>query len=328
MLAEGTTLGGARMRIQQRMKALLQSLLLPVVAVALLALFTIGTVMLAANDRAIAWAEGTPAQLEDMQRRVSDNPWFKQGRGRRASDSNPLPAECGPDAREFSFGSLGEFEGQAAREILELIASETGARTCLTNVFIINELPERARQTWMQRAASTALDASLLPLAMVLFLYFTLAGRMQLGTLPRSGGMLYGELTWGAGVGAGVSLALLLAHGLGGSGGDPAQDAGSMTLTNVGYPLAFTLMVAVPVIEEVAFRGWMIPLAERGIGSAGAVIASSVLYAAASLPADASSATGYLLLGATYAGLYLRTRSVLACVVANLLASITSFWLA
>ena len=48
---------------------------------------------------------------------------------------------------------------------------------------------------------------------------------------------------------------------------------------------------------------------------------------AASLPADAWSAAGYLLLGAAYAGVYLRTRSLPACIAANLLASATSFWL-
>ena len=315
------------MRSRGRAKLLLQSLLLPVAAVALLALFTIGAVMLSANDRAIVWAEGTPEQLQEMQRRVSVNPWFKHGRDRHADEGNPLPPECRAGAREFSFGSLGEFEAQAAREILELIASEAGARACLSNVFIINELPGRDSQSWTQQAASTLLGASILPLAMVLFVFVALAPRLQLGALSGSGGMTR-ALAWGVGTGAGVSLLLALTHSLGAPAADQAQAAASMTVANVGYPLAFTLMVAVPVIEELAFRGWIIPLAERGIGSLSAALASSVLYMAASLPADAWSAVGYLLLGATYAGLYLRTRSVVACIVANILASVTAFWLA
>lgn len=317
--------GGVRMQIKARATAMLQSLLLPVAAVALLAVFTIGAVVLSANDRAIVWAEGTPAQLQQMQHRVSANPWFKHGRSRQADEHNPLPPECRAGAQEFSFGSLGEFEAQAAREILELIASEAGARACLSNVFIINELPERASQSWTQQAASTLLGASILPLAMVLFAFLALSARLKLGTLAGSGGVT-GALSWGAGTGLVVSSVLALSAWLGVSTLDPAQ--AGMTVANVGYPLAFTLVVAVPVIEELAFRGWMIPLAERGIGSLSAALASSMFYAAASLPADAWSASGYLLLGATYAGLYLRTRSVLACVVANILVSAASFWLA
>ena len=308
--------------------ALAQSLLLPVMAVGLLALFTIGAVMLSANDRAIVWAEGSPAQLTEVQRRVSSNPWFKHGRERQATGTNPLPAECRAGAREFSFGSLGEFEAQAAREILELIALETGARPCLSNVFIINELPDRASQSWTQRAASILLGASILPLAMVLFVFLALSGRLRLGTPLGNSDRLSSPLAWGVSTGAGVSLVMALFAALGTTSTEPALAAASMTVANVGYPLAFTLVVAVPVIEEVAFRGWMIPLAERGIGSIAAALASSMLYAAASLPADAWSAAGYLLLGATYAGLFLRTRSVLACVVANILVSMTSFWLA
>ena len=310
------------MRIQDRAKALLQSLLLPALAVALLALFTIGAVMLSSNDRAIVWAEGTPAQLGEMQRRVLANPWFKHGRHRQATGNHPLPVECDAGARQFSFGSLGEFEAQAAREILELIASEAGARTCLTNVFIINELPEGASQTWAQKAASTVLGASILPLAMVLFAFVALSGRLRLETLTGRGDRLWVTAAWGAGTGVGVSLVLAVGHWLG------APAANAMTLANVGFPLAFTLMVAVPVIEEVAFRGWMLPLAQRGIGALPAALASSALYAAASLPGDAWSAAGYLLLGGACAGLYLRTRSVTACIGANVLASVTAFWLA
>lgn len=316
------------MRIRDRAKALLQSLLLPIAAVALLAFFTLGTVMLSAQDRAIVWAEGTPSQLEQVQRRVSANAWFKHGRARTATASNPLPPGCGAGAHEFSFGSLGEFEAQAAREILELIALEAGARTCLSNVFIINELPDRSRQTWMQEAASTILGASIIPLATVLLVFVLMSRRLNLGALPGSGARPNLGLTWGIGAGIGLSLVLGLVHFLGGFGPGPSNGATAMTVANVGYPLAFALVFAVPAIEELAFRGWMIPLAERGIGSVPAALASSSLYAAASLPADAWSAAGYALLGAVYAALYLRTRSVLACVVANVLASATNFWLA
>lgn len=316
------------MQTRTRAIPLLQSLLLPLVAAALLALFTIGAVMLSTNDRAIVWAEGTPRQLDELQRHVSANPWFRHGRSEPAGRDNPLPAGCSAGAREFSFGSLGEFEAQAAREILELMASQAGARVCLSNLFIINELPDPASQTWHQQLAHAVLGASLLPLAMVLFAYVAMSGRLGLPRLmampPAGGHASAAALGWGIAVGIGIGLVMALMHS---TGFEAPQAAAEMTLANVGLPLGFTLVVAVPVIEEVAFRGWMIPLAERSIGTLPAALASSVLYAAASLPADAWSAAGCLLLGAAYAGVYLRTRSVPACIAANLLASATSFWL-
>ena len=303
-------------------------MLLPLLAVALLALFTIGAVMLSTNDRAIVWAEGTPRQLDEMQRHVAANPWFRHGRMEPPGGDRPLPAGCSAGAREFSFGSLGEFEAQAAREILELMASQAGARVCLSNLFIINELPDTGSQTWLQKLAHAVLGASLLPLAMVLLAYAAMSGRLGLPNLvalsPAGGHARASALGWGIGVGFVIGLVMALMHATGVEAPPPEAQ---MTVANVGLPLAFTLVVAVPVIEEVAFRGWMIPLAERSIGPWPAALVSSALYAAASLPADAWSAAGYLLLGAAYACVYLRTRSLPACIAANLLASATSFWL-
>lgn len=327
MLGAGKHLVRASMQLRTRAIPLLLSMLLPFLCVALLALFTIGAVVLSTNDRAIVWAEGTAGQLDEMQRQVSANPWFSHGRSASAGGDRPLPAGCGAGAREFSFGSLGEFEAQAAREILELMASQAGARVCLSNLFIINELPDPGSQGWGQQLAHAVLGASVLPLAMVLFAYLALSRR--LGLPPLLAGVNGHAAALGRGIGAGLAMSLLVALALSLRTGidDPSHAAPAMTLSNVGLPLAFTLVIAVPVMEEVAFRGWMIPLAERAIGRWPAALASSGLYAAASLPADAWSAAGYLLLGATYSGVYLRTRSVPACIAANVLASATAFWL-
>jgi membrane protease YdiL (CAAX protease family) len=318
------------MQLRKHAIPLLQSVLLPVLAVALLAVFTLGAVMLSANDRAIVWAEGTPHQLDDMQRHVAANPWFKHGRSEPAGGDRPLPADCRAGAREFSFGSLGEFEAQAAREILELMATQAGARVCLSNLFIINELPDPNQQTWLQELAQTLLGASVLPMAMVLFAYAVMSRRLGLASLlgsPAGGAGSAWALCWGIGIGVAASLLGPLVHWLGAAAEEPAQAAASMTVANVGLPLAFTLMVAVPVIEEVAFRGWMIPLAERGMGSLAAALASSLLYALASLPSDAWMAAGSLLQGAAFATVYLKTRSVPACIAANVIVSAASFWM-
>lgn len=313
------------MRIRERASPLLLSLLLPALAMALLLAFTVGAVMFAANDRAILWAEGTPAQLGEMQRRVADNPWFKHGRIARATIRNPLPPECRSDAREYSFASLGEIEGQAAREILELIAAESGADVCVSNVLMINELPDPDEQTWVQEFASILLGSLILPGAMVLFVFIALSARLRLGTLLGDAGEWNQALSWGLAAGVGASLLLALGSTLlrGATGDLPPAE--SITVGNVGYSLAIALVLVVPVTQEVALRGWLIPLAQRGIGAVPAALLSSTLYAAASFPANACSALGYFLLGATYSALYLRTRSLLACIVANVLVSLTLF---
>ncbi|MCX7033547.1 MAG: CPBP family intramembrane metalloprotease [Arenimonas sp.] len=319
--------GDHDVRLRDRAILLVQSMMLPLLGVGLLVSFAMGTVMLSANDRAILWAEGTTAQLAVMQDRVAANPWFKHGRSRPATASNPLPAECGAGAREFSFASLGEVEGQAAREILEMIAAEAGARVCLSNIFMINELPDRDTQSWSQLAASAVLGTSMIPCAAVLFVYFAFSNRLRLGTWLGDDGRIARSLSWGLGSGLFASVVVALATLLGPTYNDDPQ-ATAMTVGNVGYSLALALVLVIPVIEEVAFRGWMMPLAERGLGTIASAVASSALYSAASLPADAWSAAGYFCLGLTYAMVYLRTRSLLACIVANVTVSVSSFWLA
>ncbi|PZO06421.1 MAG: hypothetical protein DCF27_12640 [Lysobacteraceae bacterium] len=316
------------MRIQDRVIALLLSLALPVLSAVLLVAFTMGTIMLSTNDRAILWATGTPAQLDDIEHQVHRNPWFKHGRTRRDSENNPLPPECDADAREFSFASLGEIEAQAAREILELIASRSGARICLTNMFVINELPDAEHQNGLQKVASVILATSLLPCATVFFIYILLARKLNLATFVGNRGHWTQSLSWGFGAGAAASLALALAATVAAFTTGRTQAVDAVTLGNVGLGMAFALVLAVPVMEEIAFRGWMLPLAQRAVGALPAATLSAVLYAVANLPDDGWSALGYLGLGAIFSALFLRTRSLLACMVAHVQVSAWAFWLA
>jgi len=316
------------MRIQERVVALLLSLALPVLGAALLAAFTMGTIMLSTNDRAILWAAGTPSQLDDMQQQVHRNPWFKHGYTRHASEKNPLPPDCDAGAREFSFSSLGEIEAQAAREILELIASRSGAQICLTNVFVINELSNQAHQSGLQEAASFVLATAILPCATVFFIYILLARRLNLANFVGNCGLWPKALSWGMGAGTAASLALALAATLAAFATGPAQDVDAMTIGNVGWGMAFALVLAVPVMEEIAFRGWMLPLAERAVGAIPAAALSAVFYAAANLPEDVWSALGYLGLGTILSAIFLRTRSLLACMAAHVQVSALAFWLA
>ena len=315
------------MRTRDRAKAVLLSLLLPFAAIALMVVFSIGTVMLADQDRAIVWAEGTPAQLDDMQRKVLANPWFGNGRAALPSSRAPLPTHCSAGAREFSFASLGVTEGQAAREILELLASEAGAHVCLTNVYIINELPDASHQSWLEEAAAIVLAMSLLPCAAVMLLYALMADRLGLTTLLGAKGHETGALAWGIGAGAAASMLMAWAQHFA-TFSAAVTPPPSLTLATVGYPMAFALIVAVPVTSELAFRGWMQSLAQRGLGAVPAATLSAGLFAAASAPEDHLGAIGYLGLGLMLSALMLRTRSLLACILAHVQVSAWAFWLA
>lgn len=313
------------MRMRERAALLALSLLLPLLAVGLLLLFTVGSVALSASDRAIVWAEATPSRLSAMEHRVGANEWFAGGRTLNASERTPLPTDCHPGARQFSFGGLREGEAQAAREILELMASEAGATVCLTNTYLINELPDLSRQHWIQAAASGLLSTSLLPFALVLAAYLSMAGKLQLG----SAGFDYGAQTraLGAGVAAAIGVWLLLtavsaASRLAGQGDDRET---AMSVALVGPGLAVALILVVPMLLELAFRGWMLPLAGRAIGPVAAALFSSTAYAAASLPMDAWQAAGQFGTGMVLAGLYLRTRSLSACVLASVLVGMATF---
>ena len=326
MLATHPLLSLAAMRTRDRATTLMLSLLLPLAAVALLVAFSVGTVVLAEQDRAIVWAQGTPAQLAEMQRKVLANPWFGNGRSALPSAHAPLPAACGASAREFSFASLRSTDGQAAREILELIAAQTGAQVCVTDLFIVNELPDASQQSWLQEAASTVLLASLLPCAAVVLLYALMADKLGLATLLGDRGRWTNHVAWGLGAGAAASLLMALGHHFAeySAGVSPSPP---LTLQTVGFPLAFALLVSIPVMSELAFRGWMQTIAERGIGVLPAAALTAGVFAAANLPEDAWGTVGFLGLGALLSALYLRTRSLLACMLAHVQVSAWAFCL-
>lgn len=314
------------MTLRARFGLIALSFVLPLLAAGLLVVFTVGSVTLAANDRAIIWAEATPSRLNAMEHRVLSNPWFGGGRALAAGAQAPLPTQCHAGARQYSFGGLREGEAQAAREILELIATEAGATVCLTNIFVINELPDPARQDWTRTVSSVVLDTSVIPAAMVLAAYLAMSGALGLGSraqpqpsAPRSLAFAaIGALTaWVA-----LSGLCAAAHHVGHT--EPVTQALSVEL--VGPALALALMVVVPAMMELAFRGWMLPLAERAFGAAAALVLTSAAFAAISLPGDAWQAAGQFAVGVTLGIVYLKSRSLAACILASLALNVATFF--
>jgi len=299
------------------------AILMPLLAATALVFFAASTVMVGSSDRALVWAEGNRSQMDSMSLRVAATPWFPQGRTRAADASNPAPSGCSATAREFSFGGLRAEQAQAARSVLESHAADAGARICQSNVFIINEHPDPIAATTAARLASALLQSALIPCGLAVLVYWAFA--RQLGLQPNPDGqplrvqMAIGAVAGVSGVLGLATLAWLL-RTIGLASPEPLQG----TLAGLGPWLLVAVIFSEPLLEELAFRAWLIPIAERAVGTAGAAALSALLFASVQLPFGWSGFAPALLVGGVLAATYVRARSLLACVVANALMAGTS----
>lgn len=88
------------------------------------------------------------------------------------------------------------------------------------------------------------------------------------------------------------------------------------------FYLILTIAVA-PLVEEAAYRAWLIPTASKGISQNGAVALSAVLFSVYHLPANGHEWAFYFFAGISLSLLWVRTRSLLACVIAH--ATVNAF---
>lgn len=294
------------------------AMILPLLAGSALVFFAATTVMVGSSDRALVWAEGDRSQIQAMRERVADSPWFPLGRTRAPDAGNPIPPGCGEDAHEFSFGGLRAEQAQAARSVLETYARDTGTTVCQSNLFIINEHPDPVASSPGARLASAALQSSLIPCGIALLIYWAFARQLQLQ--PNAGGQ---PLPVQAGVGVLAAVAGLLALAalawLLRATGWTAHEPMSGTLAGLGPYLLVAILFSEPLLEELAFRAWLIPIAERAVGTTGAAVISTLFFAALHLPFGLAEFTSAFVVGGVLAATYVRTRSLLACVVANAL---------
>lgn len=96
----------------------------------------------------------------------------------------------------------------------------------------------------------------------------------------------------------------------------PAPDPllASMPLS---WPVVLAIAVGFPVIEELAFRAWLIPFASRAVGPTGAVLLSSGAFAVAHIAVDLAHLAFYAFAGLVLSLVWQRTRSLAACVAAH-----------
>jgi membrane protease YdiL (CAAX protease family) len=240
------------------------------------------------EDRALVWVEGDAATLARVESGIATESAFAGGTRR---DAAARPSGCPAGALQLHFEIRRTDEAQTAREALERVARDAGARICASHRFELGRRDDTA--AWWPLAASLVLPLGAL---------FALRG-VPFDAPPPSPRVAPETVV------AGLAVALLAAVFA-----VPPTGATGGVATAIGLALA-TLP---PVIHEVAFRGWMIPRLLPAFGATGAgllSVAAGVVASAAGGPAVASAA----LIGTACAGVYLATRSLAACIAVHLL---------
>lgn len=302
------------MTLPRRTLLLVLALCLPLVYAVALRGFMLAEMRTAGADRALVWVEGTPAQLDALAEQVdARHGRVPGGRVREASATLPPPRPCGPQAREYSIGALNHDQNHPARKLLEQLAAETGATVCRSNMFVFNELHVPAERSPGEIAASIGMQSLLLPAGFVIAGYWAFARQLS---LPAPGA---GLLPRGKAVACGLAVALVLWCGLKLLGlwiPDAGIDSG-YRVAAIGLPIAVSLVLFEPLMQELSLRLWLVTLAERAVGTWPAVLMSGLamvpMYYSLGWATSLSSAA----VGCALAALYARTRSLWATLAAN-----------
>lgn len=309
----------------RRAALLLLSLLLPAITLASVVGITLAALRVGDNDRAIVWVAGTPAQLAAASLSLQANEWFADVGVDVARAALPAPPECPAHARQLSIGKLRQEEIQAARELIEAIAQDNGAWVCRSQVYLLNESRTGRPQAVSAALAGAVLESCLLPLGLVAWVFLAYAGRLGLRRHAPAPRGLVGHVAAGIGAGLVWWLAIFLLDASLRPFGLVLAPAEPWSASLLGPGLVIGIVLVEPLLGELSFRAWMLPLSERALGPWAAAIGSTVAFAAAQLPASPADAAPSLLLGAINAALYLKTRSLVACVLCSAMASASLF---
>lgn len=288
------------------MSALLPLVLYASVAFGLAMVFRGG-----AQHRAVLWVAGPPAALEALAQAVRAHGAFATGRMSAAGELGPPPAGCGGARVAISFSRLHDYELAPAHDALAALARAQGVHACPRRSFRFHELPSFADATAAADALALAAWLAFVPMAAVFGTFWALLDRLRLRAAVAAAAWRPRALALGlvaglvlAGLGRGLS-----ALGIGTPG----------LLADAGPASTALLLLAYPLLQEAAFRAWALPLAERALG-AGAALAATFLLQWLLLPAPPAVALAMAAQGTALGLVFLRTRSLPACVLAQSLA--------
>jgi len=302
------------MKMHRRVALLLLALALPGLYAVALHGSLYADLHTAGADRAIVWVEGTPQQLDALAAQVdARHGRVPAGRVRDASADLIPPTPCGADAREYSIGALASDQNHPARELLEQLAAESGATVCRSRMWIFNELDVPGREGLRETAASVAMQSLLLPTGFVIAGYWAFARQLSLPAPNASPLPLWRQVACGLAVAVPLYLALKV---LGWFVPDAGIDSG-YTVAAIGWPIAISIVLLEPLMQEMALRLWLVTLAERAVGPWPAVALSGLAIMPIHYALDWQSTLPSAVVGAAIAALFVRTRSLWACLAAN-----------
>lgn len=310
-----------RPRLIQRLGLLALSLLLPALLVGLMALWVLALTSLSHHDRTLTWVQGTPEQLAMLRDAVLDHPVFPDGEFAADGFPDHRPEECDTEDMAVGFSRLREFELTAASATLDELIRSSGAQRCDAHVFIFNDLPSPLDPNGWSDSLVTLLLALFVPTGTLLIAYYGFGVAFSLPApwhLPRPRLRALGVGLGGALVGLCVVEGIEALHGLAWPQ-RPADDGGLSGLGPDPLALGVLLLIGVytPFLEELSFRAWLIPVAERAIGLVPACALSALAFTAIHLPFAGAELPATLALGATFGAVYALTRSLPACLVAH-----------
>lgn len=312
----------------RRFALLALALLLPLLLALLAVAAWLGLTSLGNYDATLAWVQGSPAQLGQLQAQVETHPVFTDGHFGTAAVQAQRPPECAPDAIGVGFLRLRDFELGVARATLEELIRAAGARPCSAHVFLFNHLPSPFDLTAWSDSVVTLLLALALPTSTLLVAYWGFGRPQGLPSLwrwpaPARKTLGLALLAAAAAIAGEQGLRATLAWAWPAAFPTPVADTGLGS--NAWHPLVLLgFGLYLPFLEELAFRAWVIPLATRAVGSTAAIALSVLVYVGIQWPIAGPSLAGAAWLGLVLALLWVRTQSLPACVVAHGLASLAA----
>lgn len=301
---------------QRKLLLLAMSLLLPALLAACTHVFVAGLGQVGDSDRAIVWAQGAAPDIESVRTRIESSDVFRAGRVAKPPQPDYVSPHCGADAVELSFGGLGLHDGQAASEALELLATQAGLQVCASGIFVIDDASTEAAAGQFGFFAQHLMLSLGVPGGIAASVYWMFRGQLRLPALsgPRSAASDLGLGLIAALALVAVTSAVNLGFAVPWFGDRPGLPSGSGATTVL---LVLALIGLSPVLEELAYRAWLITLAERAVGAWAAGALSSLAFSASLLPASGREWLLGMVLGAVCSALYLRTRSLWAPIAAN-----------
>lgn len=287
------------------------SALLPLVLYASIALGLAMVFRGGAQHRAVVWVSGPPAVLTGLGQAVKAHRVFALGSLAAAGEHGPPPAGCRAERVAISFARLHDYELAPAHEALAALARAHGAQACPQPSFRFHEMPSLEDAAAAGDALALAAWLAFVPMAAVFGTFWAFLDRLRLRASVSA--MAWRLPLLATGLIAGTLLALL-GRGLAAVGVVPPGP-----LADAGPAATSLLLLAYPLLQESAFRAWALPLAERALG-AGAALAATFLLQWLLLPAPPVVALAMAVQGTALGLVFLRTRSLPACVLAQSLA--------